>query len=273
MTPRRSPRRNTAGRRPPEPALRIVQLPGEFGPILRCYGELSLTTAGCLRRELEFLEPLDHRAPIVDLSGCEFLDVDGILTLLQSFKRRSQQGRSLAVVAGTGPVARLLHAMGFDHVVPTFHTEESAVLAARGGGPPVPAPETWEVARAGTLARWRGIQDALDQDSPEEVLRLLTSMTALCARSEELFRERSTAAIARCQFCPLFYALGGRAEDVGCQSMLNPILEAVRANNPSSARNQVATVIRTIEEMPLPEGRRPPLPPYVAAAIAAMMNP
>src|SRR5947209_2753957 len=33
------------------PALRLVRLPGEYGPILRCAGELSAATAEPLRRE------------------------------------------------------------------------------------------------------------------------------------------------------------------------------------------------------------------------------
>ena len=102
MTQRSSPRRNTPGWNARAPSLRIVRLPGEFGPILRCYGELSMNTAGTLRRELDLLEPLDHRVLTVDLSGCEFLDVDGILTLLESFKRRRQQGRSEADRGGEG---------------------------------------------------------------------------------------------------------------------------------------------------------------------------
>jgi hypothetical protein len=32
----------------PLPALRVVRLPGESGPILRCYGELSVATAEAL---------------------------------------------------------------------------------------------------------------------------------------------------------------------------------------------------------------------------------
>jgi anti-anti-sigma factor len=253
-----SPDRRTPSRKRSIPGLRVVRLPGEFGPIIRCFGELSLSTVATLQRELDFLEPLDHRVLTVDLSGCEFVDVDGILALLHSFKRRREGGHSLIVVAGTGSVARLLQVVGFDNIVPTFPSEASAMLASRGCGPPLPAPTTWAIAREDTLARWRLIRTALDQASPTEVLRLLTSMTALCERSEELFRERSTPASSRCQFCPLFYTLGGRPEDLGCQSILNPLIEAVRAGSPDSARAQVAAVIRTIEEMPLSqEGSMP----------------
>jgi hypothetical protein len=78
-------------------------------------------------------------------------------------------------------------------------------------------------------------------------------MFALCERSEELFQERDAPATTRCQFCPLFYALGGRPQDVGCRSVLDPLLTSIREGDRDAARVQVATMIRTLEEMPLPE--------------------
>ncbi len=242
------------------PALRLVRLPGEFGPILRCSGELSVATAEALRRELALLEPLAHPVITVDLADCSYLDVDGILTLLESLKRRREQGRRLVVVAGTGAVARLLQVVGLDWIVPVFPTEEVALLALRGGGPPLPAPPTWAAARALTAGRWRVIQDALDGAATAEVLHLLTSTTSLCDRSEELFQARSVPATARCQFCPLFHALGGQPEDGGCRSLLDPIIETLRAGDRDTARAEVAAVIRTIEQMPLPSEGEPLVP-------------
>ena len=242
------------------PALRLVRLPGEFGPILRCSGELSVATAEALRRELGLLEPLAHPVLTVNLADCSYLDVDGILTLLESLKRRREKGRRLVVVAGTGAVARLLHVVGLDWIVPVFPTEEVALLALRGGGPPLPAPPTWAAARALTAGRWRVIQDAIDGAATAEVLHLLTSTTSLCDRSEELFQARSVSATARCQFCPLFHALGGHPEDVGCRRMLDPIIETLRAGDRDMARAEVAAVIRTIEQMPLPSEGEPLVP-------------
>jgi hypothetical protein len=116
------------------------------------------------------------------------------------------------------------------------------------------------VARADALRRWQAVQEAIEQAPLQELLHQLTSMTALCQRSEELFQERSTPATARCEFCPLFHALGGRPEDVGCQSILQPLIDSLRAGNRESARDQLAHVIRTIEVMPLPENGEPPAP-------------
>jgi anti-anti-sigma factor len=241
------------------PALHLVRLPGAHGPILRCSGELSVATAEVLRRELALLEPLGHAVLTVSLTGCRSVDVDGLLTLLQTFKRLREKGRRLVLVLGTAQIARMLQFLGIDDIIPSFPTEEAAALALRGGGPPPPGPASWKVARSRTLARWRAIRAALEKAPREEILHHLTSMTALCERAEEVFQEdprpeAAATAVARCQFCPLFDALGGRPEDVGCRSILDPIIEAVRSAQSDSARAQVDAVIRTIEEMPLPEG-------------------
>jgi anti-anti-sigma factor len=251
------------------PALRLVRLPGEAGPILRCAGELSVATVEALRRELALLVSLGHPVMTVNLAGCSYLDVEGILTILQSYKRLRQEGRRLVLVGGTGRIGRLLRVMGIDWIVPVFPSEEVAMRALRGGGPHAPAPATWEAARAATVARWRAIQDALDETPHEDVLRQLTSMTALCDRAEELFQRRPGPAAARCEFCPLFYALEGRPEDLGCRSVLDPILAAVREENTQAARARVEELIHTLEEMSLPEGDDSPVPPQLIEAVRA----
>lgn len=235
--------------------LGLVRLPGEFGPILRCSGELSVATAEPLRRELDLLMPLGHRVLTLNLSGCASVDVDGILMILNAFKQLRAQGRRLVVIAGPGRTARLLDVVGISQILPVFPTEEAAGLALRGGGPPEPAPESWVAARDRTVARWRAIQEALEHEPKEEILRQLTSLFALCESSEELLQEAGPAVGSRCQFCPLFYALGGRPQDVGCRSVLDPIVEAVRTDDVNHASAQIGEVIRTLEEMPLPEGR------------------
>jgi anti-anti-sigma factor len=244
-----------------QPALRIVRQPGEFGPILRCYGDLTVATTEMLRRELALLEPLGHPVLLLDLSHCSSLDVEGILAIVDSFKRLRRNEGSLFMVTGIGPVAQLLHAVGIDYVVPAFPTEESALLALRGGGPPIPAAPTWQAARAMTLGRWRMILSILDGAPTELVLNELISMTPLCDRSAELHREHADPEEVRCECCPLFHALGAGPEDIGCESVLRPMIEALRAGDRETARAQVSALIRTIEEIPLA-----PEPPEAATA-------
>jgi anti-sigma B factor antagonist len=251
------------------PALRLVRLPGEAGPILRCSGELSVATVEALRRELALLISLGHPVMTVNLAGCDFLDVEGILTLVKAFKQLHHDGRRMVLVGGTGRIGRLLRVMGIDWILPVFPSEEVAARALRGGGPHAPAPATWEAARAATVSRWRAIQEAVDQVPEEEVLRQLTSMTALCDRSEELFQQQPGSATARCEFCPLFYALDGRPQDLGCRSVLDPILAAVQQGEPEAARTRIAEMIHTLEEMSLPEGDDPPVPSQLIEAVRA----
>jgi anti-anti-sigma regulatory factor len=235
-----------------KPALHIVRTPGEFGPILSCVGELSAHTVEHLKNELALLLPLGHPVLTIGLSGCHTVDVEGILAVLHASKEQQQAGRRLALIAGTGRTASLLRVMGIDEIIPTFPTEQVAARALRGGGPPAPAPKTWEEARAKTVARWKAIEEAIDHTGAEEVARQLTTMTALCDRSEEIYVEQPAPAAVRCHFCPMFHALGGQSEDIGCRSVLDPILASLRAGDREAARAQVAAMIRTLEEMPVP---------------------
>src|SRR5262249_53878536 len=160
------------------------RLPGEFGPVLRCSGELSVATAESLRRELALLTSMGHSALTLNLEECTFLDVDGILAFLHACKELRQKGSRLILVAGGGRIARLLQFMGIERILPIFPTEEAATAAMRGGGLPESALAAWEAARVETVTRWRSLLTRLDEDSPEEVMRQLTGMTALCERSE-----------------------------------------------------------------------------------------
>src|SRR5207245_5479654 len=119
------------------------------------------------QREIDRLLPLGHPVLIVDLSGCDYLDVEGLMTLLETGKRLHREGRRLALVAGSGRTARLLRVLGIDMVLPVFPSQDVADLALRGGGPPHPAPANWEKARGATLARWRRRREPLGR-APEE---------------------------------------------------------------------------------------------------------
>jgi anti-anti-sigma factor len=263
-----------------ECSLHLTRIPDEFGPVIRCSGELTAATLEPLRRELELLAPLEHPVLTINLTGCAFLDSNGILTLFQAFKRRSAAGRRVSVVTGDGAAARLLALVGFDRVVPTFASEEAAALALRGG-PPRDVPESWEVARVESLLHWRLVLEAVDEAPVEEVVRRLTSITGLCRRSDEPFRASTASghtplsgmrnltgwkrvlthsrpapgpggATARCEYCPFFAALGGDPEDVGCQRVIDPIIQALQAGDRAAARSHVSSVLSILEAMPLP---------------------
>jgi len=240
----------------------VTRLPGEAGPILRCRGELTAATAPVLQRELDALLLLGHRALVVNVAECPFIDVDGLLAILLAFKTLREHGGTLTLAAGKGNVARLLRVLGIDWVLPVFPSEAVAMRALRGGGPAPAPPGSWEEAKKRTLARWRALLATIERERPEEVGRQITSMTALCERAEALFQSRAADPEAgeRCRFCPLFHTLGGRPEDVGCRSVLDPMLAAVRRGDTAAAKQQVAALIRTLEAMPAKEEEVPDAP-------------
>jgi anti-anti-sigma regulatory factor len=236
------------------PELCLIRRPGEFGPVLSCSGELDPAMVRALERELELLAPLGHPALTVDLSGCRLTEVDGLLALIQVFRRLSVEQRHLALVliTGTGQTARALEVGGITRIFPAFPDEETAALALRGGVPPGPGPESWVTARAETLDSWREIYAAIDEAPAEEVLRKLTSSQGFCEHADELFQRRAFPAAWRCQLCPLFHAMGGRPVDLGCRSLREPVIEAIQRGDLNGARAQVAEILRTLWELPLP---------------------
>lgn len=246
--------------------LTLERYPGERGLILRCLGELTLSTADRLQREFDRLIPLGHPVLTVNLSGCTFVDVDGLMTLLDGCRRLRQNGSQLALVAGGGIPERLLHVLGLDWIMPVFPKEEVAQLALRGGGPPLHEVENWGDARKKSLEHWRVIEETLLQ-SPDEALRLLTSRFALCELSATQFHAAGEAAHAHCQFCPLFQALGGRRADLGCRSVLDPLLDAIRSGHLDAARKIIDRLIELIAAMPLPELVHSPASPGQASPI------
>jgi anti-anti-sigma factor len=239
-------------RSPSDGAFDVTRIPGEAGPILLCRGELTAATVPVLQKELDALLSLGHPALVLKVTECSYIDVDGLLAILLAFKSLRERGGTLALAAGTGSVARLLRVLGIDWVLPVFPSEEVAMRALRGGGPVPAPPGSWKEAKERSLARWRAILDAIEREPTEAVGRQLTAMTALCDRAEAIF-ETDPDADVRCRFCPLFHALGGRPEDVGCRSVLDPMLAAVLHGDTVSAREQVAALIRTLEQMPAEE--------------------
>jgi anti-anti-sigma factor len=239
----------------PPGALHLMRLPGEFGLIIRCSGELSLATAEALRRELGLVEGLDHPVLMLNLSRCEVVDAEGLLTVLKCYRRLRERGRRLIVITGARSLEEALGIIGIEKLIASYPTEEAAALDLRGWWPMLPAPDTWAEALVETIAHWKLIQEELDRGPHGEVLHLLTSMTGLCERAEQLYQDDPMPNRPRCQFCPLFHRLGGGTEDVGCRSLLDPIVAAVRVGHWDTAHAQVEGVIHMLQSMPMTLGR------------------
>jgi anti-anti-sigma factor len=238
----------------PRRALQLMRYPGEFGLIIRCSGELSAATAEALQRELALLEGLDHPVLILNLSQCEVLDAGGLLTVLRAYRRQRERRHQLIIITGAQSLEEVMGIIGIEKMIRSYPTEEAAALDLRGWWPALPPPETWDEALAETLVHWKVIEEALDRAPQEEVLHLLTSMTGLCEHSERQYQDDPIPDSPRCQHCALFHRLGGGAEDVGCRSLLDPIITAVRAGHNDAAHAQVKGVIHILETLPpIPE--------------------
>jgi anti-anti-sigma regulatory factor len=228
------------------------RLPGEYGPVLLCSGELSAPTKEALIAEAGVLELLGHPVAILDLTDCAIRDAAAADALLQVARQLKGAGSQLVIVAGTGRAARVLPLVGIAQQVPTFPTHEAVDAALRGRRPRSPGPASWQEARAQSLARWQAVQQLLASGAPRAALRALTSAGGLCRRAEERRQEAGSALVERCRYCPLYEALGGDEAAVGCRRVIAPIIDALSVGGEGSARARVAEVIRTLEAMPVP---------------------
>lgn len=236
-----------------QPNLHLIRIPGERGQVVRCSGVLTIATVEALRRELDLQFFLGHPVLFLNLSCCRSIDVDGILLIVDTAQRLREVGRQLAIVIGQAAIAPLLEAIGIDWVVPLFPTEQAAEKAIRGGGFPERTPESWKVAQSESLVRWRGILAMLEESPADELVRQVSRWHGFCQRAEVLSQDNQTRDAPRCHLCPLFHALGGTPPDVGCQSVLQPLQEALFSNNREAARRQVLRLLELMENAPLPE--------------------
>ena len=233
----------------PAETLHVVRLPGEFGPVLRCLGPLTVITVEALRRELELLMPLRHRALILNLTGCREIDADGVLLLLDTYRRLRRLGKQLVLVAAREPASHLLEVLGIDSFIPVFPTEGAATLALRGGAPPEARTASWEAARVGTLRRWEEVMRCIHAREWTRAEDGMALPQPLCERAVELLQLRRGHTDAHCHLCPLFYALGGRDADLQCRSIRGPLLNALRQHDPVKASRLAREIVETLRSL------------------------
>jgi anti-anti-sigma regulatory factor len=238
----------------PMGTLNVTRQPGELGPMLSCRGPLTVLTAEALRRELAQLIPLGHPVLTIDLTRCEAIDAYGGIALVDALQQLRERGGRLVLVAGTPASAGALRALRIAEVVPVYPNLETATGAARGSAAPPLPPATWLEAQRATLGRWRAIRALFGIIPVEETAREVTSMFPLCEQAEEVGRECGKAGASRCTCCPVFHALGARQADVGCRSLLQPILVALREGDEETARVLLDDAIATVATAWLPPG-------------------
>jgi anti-sigma B factor antagonist len=75
--------------------------------VLALTGELDLSTAGQVERELEAAEERGPSKLVIDLRGVSFLDSTGLRVVLSADGRARRDGRRLEVIPGPPPVHRV----------------------------------------------------------------------------------------------------------------------------------------------------------------------
>lgn len=84
---------------------------------LAARGEMDLATADIVHRELVKAEASDARRIILDLSGVEFIDSSGLKVLVYAARRSNSDSNRLAVMPGTGQVAKMLKLTGIEELL------------------------------------------------------------------------------------------------------------------------------------------------------------
>lgn len=80
--------------------------------VLDVAGEIDLATAPQLEAKVTEADPEGHL--VLDMTNVTFMDSTGLRVLISAHERANENGGSLAIVAGEGPVTKLLSITGVD---------------------------------------------------------------------------------------------------------------------------------------------------------------
>jgi anti-anti-sigma factor len=86
--------------------------------VIELGGELDLTTAADVDREVRRVEQTSAHVVAIDLHDLTFIDSSGIRVMLQAQRRSILGGNRLAIVKGSEPVQRLFDICGVAGTMP-----------------------------------------------------------------------------------------------------------------------------------------------------------
>jgi anti-sigma B factor antagonist len=101
----------------------------EAGPwtVIEVSGEVDLYSAPRLKELVRDLAASGRGRIAVELQGVEFMDSTGLGVLISGLKRCRETGGTLALVAPTEPVRKVLSITGLDRVFPIHDTTSEAM--------------------------------------------------------------------------------------------------------------------------------------------------
>lgn len=79
------------------------------------------------------LAATEHEAPVVhvDLSGCDFIDSNGLGALVNASRRARERGGTLYLVAPRRPVAKLIEFAALGAILPVLAVDQRHATSAR----------------------------------------------------------------------------------------------------------------------------------------------
>jgi anti-sigma B factor antagonist len=98
--------------------------------VLTLHGELDMQTVPQLRAELADALTASSGAVVVDLTDVVFIDSTGLAALLNALRRLTRARRRMLLVAGEGPVRRMLQLTRLDSTFALHDSPEAAVAVA-----------------------------------------------------------------------------------------------------------------------------------------------
>ena len=118
---------------------------------VRVYGELDIACQDRLTEVLGALPEEGDTTVVLDMRGLEFVDSNGLRTLLEHQLRSQRQGWQFALIAPRGHPAKVIQMTGIDQVItiipdpdaPTSDAAKAADRASAGLGTDEPDPGDW----------------------------------------------------------------------------------------------------------------------------------
>ncbi len=130
---------------------RVLQERVDGTVFVRVFGELDIACQDRLNEVLGQLPGEGDSGIVIDMRGLEFVDSNGLRTLLEHQLRSQQKGFDFALIAPRGHPAKVIQMTGIDQVItilpdpdaPTSDGSKAADRASAGLGTDEPDPGDW----------------------------------------------------------------------------------------------------------------------------------
>jgi anti-sigma B factor antagonist len=98
--------------------------------------EIDLTNSPGLGELLAGVVARSPETITVDLTATTFCDSAGISVLAHANELAAENGGELRIALGDSPVARIIHLIGLDEIVPVYHDVQQSLETAGPGSVP-----------------------------------------------------------------------------------------------------------------------------------------